>query len=133
MVTSRRQLFLKGGGDDVAPHVDNTMTDTPTGPMTRSRAKPMQDKVNSLLSLHQFDLSMDGLLPQADVLCVLRYEPDVDLSTGQGIKGGEGPEDGDRDDGEQAATGEVPGKSSTTGRGAVLPANYRPTAGNALC
>ena len=30
---------------------------------------------------------MDGLLPQADVLCVLRYEPDVDLSTGQGFKG----------------------------------------------
>ena len=30
---------------------------------------------------------MDGLLPKADVLCVLRYEPDVDLSTGQGVRG----------------------------------------------
>ena len=100
------------------------MTDTHTGPMTRSRAKAMQDKVNSLLSLHQVDLSMDGLLPQADVLCVLRYKPDVDPSTGQGVKGGEAPEDGDREDGEQAATGEVPGKSGTTGR-AVLPANSR--------
>ena len=61
---------------------------------------------------------------QADVLCVLRYEPGVDLSTGQGVKGGEGPEDGDQEDGEQVATGEVPGKFGTTGR-AVLPANCR--------
>ena len=107
------------------------MANTPTGPVTRSRAKAMQDKVNPLLSLHQFDLSMDGLLPQADVLCVLRYEPDVDLSTGQGVKGGEGPDDGDREDDEQVATGEVPGNSSTTGRDAVLPATryYRPTSG----
>ena len=42
----------------------------------------MQDKLNSLLSLRQFDLSMDGLLPKEDVLCVLRYDPDIDLSTG---------------------------------------------------
>ena len=95
MVTSRGQLFPKGGGDDVAPHMDNTMTDMPTGPMTRSRAKAMQDK---------------------------------------GVKGGEGPEDGDREDGEQVATGEVPGKSGTTGCGAVLPAGryYRPTTGQLL-
>ena len=71
---------------DVAPHVDNTMTDTPTGPMTRSRAKAMQDKVNSLLSLHQFNLSMDGLLPQADTLCILRYEPnEKDLEDEGGV------------------------------------------------
>ena len=78
---------------------------------------------------------MDGLLPQADVLCVLRYEPDVDPSTGQGVKGGEGPKDGDREDGEQDATSEFPGKSGTTGLGAGLPAGryYRPTTGNALC
>ena len=64
------------------------MTDTPTGPMTRSRAKAMQDKVNSLLSLHQFNLSMDGLLPQADMLCVLSYEPNVDPSVDKEAKEG---------------------------------------------
>ena len=78
---------------DVVPRVDNTMTDTPTGPMTRSRAKAMQDKVNSLLSLHQFNLSMDGLLPQADTLCILRYEPDEkDLED----EGGVGQDDEDQ-------------------------------------
>ena len=50
------------------------MTDTPKGPMIRSRAKAIQDKVNSLLSLHQFNLAIDGLLPPADTLCILRYE-----------------------------------------------------------
>ena len=67
----------------------------PIVPMTRSRAKAIQDKVNSLLSLHQFNISMNGLLPQADMLCVLRYEPDGDLAVGKGIKEGEGHEDGE--------------------------------------
>ena len=65
---------------DVAPRVDNIMTDTPKGPMTWSRAKAIQDKMNSLLSLTQFNLSMDGSLPQADVLCILRYEPYIDTN-----------------------------------------------------
>ena len=117
---------------DVAPHVDNTMTDTPTGPMTRSRANAMQDKVNSLLSLHQFNLSMDGLLPQADMLCVLRYESNVDPSMDKEAKEGGGPGDADREDTGRAAwqeeeisSGEVPGKPGTTGLAAVLPANCR--------
>ena len=71
------------------------MTDMPMGPMTRSRAKAMQDKVNSLLSLHQLNLSMDGLLPQADMLCVLRYESNVDPSVDKEAKEGGGPGDGD--------------------------------------
>ena len=62
-VTSRGRLIPRGG-DDAPPLADNIMTDTPTGPMTRSRAKDIQHKVNSLLSHYQFDLSMDGLLPQ---------------------------------------------------------------------
>ena len=56
------------------------MTDTPTGPMTRSREKAIQAKMNSLLSFQHFDLSMDGLIPQADTLCILSYEPDDDPS-----------------------------------------------------
>ena len=66
------------------------MTDTPKGPMTRSRAKAIQDKVNSLLSLHQFNLAMDGLLPQADTLCILRYElDDKDMEGGKGDRQGD--------------------------------------------
>ena len=43
--------------------------------MTRSRAKAIQDKVNSLLASLEFDISMNGSLPKAYVLCILRYEP----------------------------------------------------------
>ena len=123
------------------------MIDTPTGPITRSRAKAMQVKVNSLLSLHQFNLSMDGLLPQADTLCVLRYEPNVNRSVDKEAKerGGPGEDDEQAADqeeaqvkkahGEKQSREEVPGKPGTTGLGAVLPSGwyYRPTAGNALC
>ena len=64
----------------------------PIGPMTRSRSKAIQDKVNSLLSLHQFNLSMDDLLPQADMLRILRYEPDGDFSLDMEGKEGDGQE-----------------------------------------
>ena len=43
--------------------------------MTRSRAKDIHDKVNSLLSLHTFDVSVNGSLPHGDTLCMLNYEP----------------------------------------------------------
>ena len=46
---------------------------------------------------------MNGLLPRADMLCVLRYEPDVDLYVGKGVMEGEGHEDSDRERGEQDA------------------------------
>ena len=88
---------------ELAPLVENTMTDTSTGSMTRLRSKAMQDKVNSLLFLHQFNLSMDDMLPQADMLCVLRYEPNIDPSVDKEAKEGGGPGDGDREDTKRAA------------------------------
>ena len=42
--------------------------------MTRARAKLLQAKVNSLLSLCDFDTPLDGLLLHASTLCILRYE-----------------------------------------------------------
>ena len=88
-------VVLSISKSDVAPRVDNIMTDTPKGPMTRSRAKAIQDKVNSLLSRHQFNLAMDGLLPQADTLCILRYELDD-----KDMEGGKGNGQGDEGKGE---------------------------------
>ena len=43
--------------------------------MTRSRAKAIHDKVNSFLYMSDFDPTMDGMLPHANALCVLRHEP----------------------------------------------------------
>jgi len=42
--------------------------------MTRARAKLLQAKVNSLLSLCDFDTPLDGLLLHAHTLCIIRYE-----------------------------------------------------------
>ena len=43
--------------------------------MTRARAKALHDKVNSLLSMLDIDSPLDGMLSQADMLCVIRYIP----------------------------------------------------------
>ena len=137
-------LWFVGKHDDMGCP-DTTVTHkAPIGPMTRSRAKAIQDKVNSLLSLHQFNISMNGLLPQADMLCVLRYDPDVDLSVGKGIKEGEGHEDGEpaAEQEEEEVKREVKkaqetktAQTGTTGSGEELPAAryYRPTTGKCLC
>ena len=42
--------------------------------MTRARAKLLQAKVNSLLSLCDFDTPLDGLLLHNHTLCIIRYE-----------------------------------------------------------
>ena len=72
MNKSRGRLFPKGGDDVAQPPV---ATHEPlSGPMTRARVKALHEKVNSLLYFCDFDDSMNGLLPQASVLCILRNE-----------------------------------------------------------
>ena len=46
--------------------------------MTRVRVKVLHDKVNLLLSMLDLDSTLDGMLPHADMLCVLRYIPQED-------------------------------------------------------
>ena len=43
--------------------------------MTRSRAKALHDKVNSFLYICDLDPTVDGTLPHANALCILRFEP----------------------------------------------------------
>ena len=43
--------------------------------MTRSRAKALHDKVNSFLYTCDLDSTLDGTLPHANALCILRFEP----------------------------------------------------------
>src|SRR3954469_14741470 len=52
----------------------STSTSSPSGPMTRARAKLLQAKVNSLLSLCDFDTPLYGLLLHTHTLCIIRYE-----------------------------------------------------------
>ena len=50
-----------------------TSPTTPLGPMTRARAKAIEDKVNSLLSELPLDTHETWLLPQEETLSVIRY------------------------------------------------------------
>jgi hypothetical protein len=43
--------------------------------MTRARVKALHEKVNSILSTLDLNTTLDEMLPQADVLCVIRYKP----------------------------------------------------------
>src|SRR3954467_10747928 len=52
----------------------STTPSPPSGPMTRAQAKLLQAKVNSLLSLCDFDTPLDGLLLHTHTLCIIRYE-----------------------------------------------------------
>ena len=55
--------------------MDSTSTHpTPRGPMTRARARAIQSEVNSLLVELPFDPLETWLLPQTEMLCVLRYQ-----------------------------------------------------------
>ena len=51
--------------------------------MTRARDKALHDKVNSLLSMLDSDSPLDGMLPQANMLCVIRYIPQGDSTSSQ--------------------------------------------------
>ncbi|KAK1647073.1 hypothetical protein QYE76_064878 [Lolium multiflorum] len=46
--------------------------------MTRARVKALHNEVNSLLTTLDLGTPLDGLLPHADVLCVIRYKEHQD-------------------------------------------------------
>jgi len=46
--------------------------------MTRARVKALHEKVNSLLTTLDLGTPLDGMLPHADMLCVIRYEEHQD-------------------------------------------------------
>ena len=54
--------------------------------MTRARAKLLQAKVNSLLSLCDFDTPLDGLLLHTHTLCIIRYEEKDPWDGGAGVE-----------------------------------------------
>ena len=83
----------QGRGDDVEhptiiPMDASTPPTTPLGPMTRARAKAIEDKVNSLLSELPLSTHETWLLPQTETLCVIRYlEESHGTSTSNGQDG----------------------------------------------
>ena len=100
---SRGRLSLKGGGYDTARPMDDNSSTPPSGPMTRARAKAIHDKVNSFLSMHYLDPTLDGSLPHSNALCVLSYVPQDRLQdcTEDGLK----TERQDEEEGEEKKSG----------------------------
>ena len=95
--------FSKGGGDDAAQHTPPPTSTTPIGPITRSRAKTIHDKVNSLLSRYTFDISVNGSLPHGDTFCMLSYEPPRERQevAKEDQEGGREDEGADQEDGQE--------------------------------
>ena len=63
-----------------------TSPTTPLEPMTRARAKAIEDKVNSLLSELPLPTYETWLLPHAETLCVIRYLEGSHGQDGEGTK-----------------------------------------------
>ncbi|KAK1608392.1 hypothetical protein QYE76_032065 [Lolium multiflorum] len=62
--------------------------------MTRARVKALHEKVNSILSTLNLGTTLDGMLPHANVLCVIRYEHREEYVTGGPTPDKEGGEEG---------------------------------------
>ena len=73
--------------------------------MTRSRAKALHDKVNSFLYMCDLDPTVDGTLPHANALCILRYEPLHRLHGSMEYGREDGQEDGHEQGVEEASSG----------------------------
>ncbi|KAK1678839.1 hypothetical protein QYE76_039687 [Lolium multiflorum] len=63
--------------------------------MTRAQVKALHDEVNSLLTTLDLGTPLDGLLPHADVLCVIRYKAHQDPGEEDTPRSGEGEEQRD--------------------------------------
>ena len=79
---SRTTPFQEGEDDEDIPTVDDTsnvknspsnIKDTNQGPLTRCRAKKLQEQVNSFLTNCAFITSKDVILPKCSTLVVLRF------------------------------------------------------------
>jgi hypothetical protein len=54
-------------------HSPSNIKDTNQGPLTRSRAKKLQEQVNSFLTDYNFNTSKNVILPKYSILMLLRY------------------------------------------------------------
>ena len=59
-----------------------TSPTTPLGPTTRARARAIENEVNSLLVELPFYPLETWLLPQTEMLCVLRYQGEATMQDG---------------------------------------------------
>jgi len=54
-------------------HSPSNIKDTNQGPLTRSRAKKLQEQVNSFLTDYNLNTSKNAILPKCSILILLKY------------------------------------------------------------
>jgi hypothetical protein len=79
---SRMTPFQEGEDDEDIPpvHASSSINQPPSnikdanqGPLTRSRAKKLQEQVNSCLTDYNFNISKNVMLPKCPTLMLLKY------------------------------------------------------------
>ena len=120
LLSEHKVLINEHEQTDAAQHIPPNTSTTPIGPITRSRAKAIHDKVNSLLSLYTFDVSVNGSLPHGDTFCMLSYEPSMKTQS-------DAKDDQDKGQEEEEGEGEKTRGGGSTARRPVVPGaqNYR--------
>jgi hypothetical protein len=84
---SRGRLFLKGGGwyahVSVVDHINHIagLTTTPTGPITHSWAKKIQQEVHALLCELKLNSNDNFVLPKSCMLILLRFTQEATPSS----------------------------------------------------
>ena len=93
----RGRRFLKGGGDDEdihtldtsSPHDDDHQAaakkfndEIRIGPITRARAKILEQQVNSLLIESEYFVNENCLLPKSLFVCILRFVEEEGIARG---------------------------------------------------
>ena len=97
--------------------------------MTRARVKAIHAKVNSLLSMCDLDIPLNGLLLHSDTLCVLSYggpedpfeDGQASVEVGQEWSEEDGVEEEDKMEKELPGGGTTAGTSGTTAPGPAKP------------
>src|SRR3954471_22839100 len=135
-MTSERpgRRLLKGGGDD--EDIPTTTTTSPTlhdeqanqirlGPITRARAKLLEQRVNLLLLESDDRLSENYILPKSLCVCMIRYQGEDKELGGAEVQEEEAKEQG-QDTIEEEPQEDKARKNKASGRGttamtAVLP------------
>src|SRR3954467_9420982 len=130
----RGRRLLKGGGDD--EDIPTTTTTSPTlhdeqanqirlGPVTRSRAKLLEQQLNLLLLESDDRLSENYILPKSLCVCMIRYQGEDKELGGAEVQGEEAKEQGqatwEEEPQEDKARRNKASGRGTTALNAVLP------------
>jgi hypothetical protein len=77
-------LMILSSIDDIAGHVDvqHKLTDLCIGPITRSRAKLLEQQVNSVITEYNLFTNENFILPKSLHACMIRFVAEASITHG---------------------------------------------------